>query len=62
MPERKPAVVTLDDLTEAATAGVLRALEGRAGSRDILRGPIIIGIVMQPPELLQGTLNQQLKQ
>lgn len=56
MPERKVPVIPLDQLTEAATAGVLRALEGRQANFDVLRGPIIIGIILQPPESLQNAI------
>lgn len=59
MMERKVPVIPLDQLTEAATAGVLRALEGRAANAEVLRGPIVIGIIMQPPEMLQSALKQQ---
>lgn len=50
-------VIALDQLTEAATVGVMRALEGRqALSKEFLRRPILVGIIIQPADLQQELL------
>ena len=51
-------VIPLDQLTEAATAGVMRALEGRTASKEFIRRPILIGIIIQPPDFNDQLLDR----
>jgi hypothetical protein len=52
-------VIALDQLTEAATLGVMRAIESRSNiSKEFLRRPILVGIIIQPPDLNQELLEQ----
>lgn len=52
-------VIALDQLTEAATAGVMRALEGRTAiSKEFMRRPILVGIIIQPADFQQDLMQQ----
>jgi hypothetical protein len=44
----EPARISLDDVTEAAFSGVLRALEARKISPEKFPGPILVGIIAWP--------------
>jgi hypothetical protein len=51
----EPSSVALEEVTHAAFAGVLRALEARDLNIEKFPGPIIVGIVAWP-ELQPGNL------
>lgn len=52
-------VIALDQLTEAATLGVMRAIESRSNvSKEFLRRPILVGIIIQPPDFSQELMEQ----
>lgn len=54
-PPRQPANLALEEVTNAAFNGVLRALEARKLPLEKFPGPILIGIIAWP-ELRQGEL------
>lgn len=47
MPEKAP-VISVEDLTQAAFAGVLTALEVRGTRPEEFPGPILVGIIAWP--------------
>jgi hypothetical protein len=48
----QPASVSLEDVTQAAVSGVLRALAARQPAQDFptIPWPILIGVVLNPAE------------
>jgi hypothetical protein len=58
-PPRQAANIALEEVTQAAFNGVLRALQAQKIPVDRWPGPILIGIIAWP-ELRQGELFKQL--
>jgi hypothetical protein len=60
-PPRQAPSVALEEVTQAAFNGVLRALETRKIPIEKWPGPILVGIIAWP-ELQQGELFRQVRQ
>jgi hypothetical protein len=60
-PPRQAPSVALEEVTQAAFSGVLRALETRKIPIEKWPGPILVGIIAWP-ELQQGELFKQVSQ
>jgi hypothetical protein len=60
-PPRQAPSVALEEVTQAAFNGVLRALETRKIPIEKWPGPILVGIIAWP-ELQQGELFRQVSQ
>ena len=57
-PPRQAPSVALEEVTQAAFNGVLRALEARKVPLEKFPGPILVGIIAWP-ELRQGEMFRQ---
>jgi hypothetical protein len=60
-PPRQAPSLALEEVTQAAFSGVLRALETRKIPIEKWPGPILVGIIAWP-ELQQGELFRQVSQ